>query len=167
MQLCRRLDNTNNNTTTLISTPSTITARSVVVLTSPSVAAIQHYPPDHPNSKYPLLNSLNYNLMDRFTQSASIRSSSQMDGLVREIKEFKRDNNEEFVIKSMNSRIKKIVEVPCVSASSFYKKGKEWLDDLLQSCTTSNDTSVGVKCMIEYFLKRLKKHFKKMQECKK
>jgi hypothetical protein len=117
--------NTNNNTTTLISTPSTVTARSVVVLTSPSVAAIQHYPPDHPNSKYPLLNSLNYNLMDRSTQSASIRSSSQMDGLVREIKQYKRDNNEEFVIESMNSRVKKLVEVPCVSASSFYKKGKE------------------------------------------
>jgi hypothetical protein len=79
-----------------------------------------------------------------------------MDGLVREIKQYKRDNNEEFVIESMNSRVKKLVEVPCVSASSFYKKGKEWLDDLLQSCTTSNDTSVGVKCMVEYLLKRHK-----------
>jgi hypothetical protein len=59
--------NTNNITTTLISTPSTVTARSVVVLTSPSSAAIQHYPSDHPNAKYPLLNSLNYNLMDRST----------------------------------------------------------------------------------------------------
>jgi hypothetical protein len=95
-----------------------------------------------------------------------------MDGLVREIKQFKHDNNEEFVYKSINSRRKNsLVEVPCVSASSFYKKGKEWLDDLLQSCTTSNDTSVGVKCMVEYLLKRHKiaaeKRFKKMQECQK
>jgi hypothetical protein len=93
--------NSNNSTTTLISTPSTVNASSAVMLTSPSAAGIQHYPPDHPNSKYPLLNSLNYNLMDRSTQSASIRSSSQMDGLVREIKQYKRDNNEEFVIESI------------------------------------------------------------------
>jgi hypothetical protein len=104
--------NANNSTATLISTPSTVNASSAVMLSSPSAAGIQHYPPDHPNSKYPLLNSLNYNLMDRSTQSASIRSSSQMDGLVREIKDFKQNNNEKFVIESMNSRVKKLVEVP-------------------------------------------------------
>jgi hypothetical protein len=48
--------------------------------------------------------------------------------------------------------------VPVAKEDAFYDKAKGWLDDLLSSCTTANDTSVGVKCIMEYLLKRHRRH---------
>jgi hypothetical protein len=65
----------NKNSNTLVSTNSTINdVASFPVASQPSPRASQMYPPEHPNSKFRILNSLNRDLMDRSSGSQGISS---------------------------------------------------------------------------------------------
>jgi hypothetical protein len=110
-----KIGESNNNA--LVSTNSTI--NDTVTVEQPPAAALacfsvasqpysqaknELYPPDHPNAKYPLLNSLNRDLMDRSSGSQGIQSRALMDSLLREIAEFKESIGEPMGFESINSK---------------------------------------------------------------
>jgi hypothetical protein len=90
------------------------------------------YTAEHKLSKYELLNSLNINLMDRGNGVSSFVSECQMNNLLREIVQFKKEHGEELEYSSKNDKATyTLVEVPTAkSEHDFYQKAKEqkWID---------------------------------------
>ena len=128
-----------------------------------SSSVCYHYPPEHEYAtKYPLLNRYQRNLMDRSTSADGTLSRSTMDNLLREIVKFKQDHNEPLTYESTNSRkTTRLMEVPQANESDFYKKAKysKWLDEMYLGCTTSNSASSGIKCILDFTLKRYRTEF--------
>jgi hypothetical protein len=114
----------NKNSNTLVSTNSTINdVASFPVASQPSPPASQMYPPEHPNSKFRILNSLNRDLMDRSSGSQGIQSRALMDALLCEISEFKDSIGEPMGFDSINSKKKvNLVQVPIAKEDAFYGK---------------------------------------------
>jgi hypothetical protein len=98
-----------------------VTENSSTLYTSQS-----RYPTSHTFAKKcPLLNSLNIDLMDQSEGTKGILSQMQMDNLLREIFDFKKEHKEQVSFESLNSAHKnKLFKVPTVTEKEFSKKEK-------------------------------------------
>ena len=75
-----------------------------------------------------------------------------MDALLRKISEFKDSIGEPMGFDTINSKKKvNLVQFPIAKEDAFYGKAKGWLDDLLMSCTTANDTSQCKRAPLRWY----------------
>lgn len=118
------------------------------------------YPSDHPNAKFPTLNSLNMNLMDRNNILGQIKT----ENVLREIILFKKSIGEEAITEARNSKTKRLlVPIPVSNdKNAFYKRAKTdgWIEGLLkQALVDKNKDEEGnvndaIHGLIEYFVRR-------------
>jgi hypothetical protein len=89
------------------------------------------YPPEHPNSKFPTLNRLSINLMDRTSVLGQIRT----ENVLREIIKYKQTIDEDLTIEASNSKKCLLVSIPVVNhKKAFYKRAKNdrWIENILR-----------------------------------
>ena len=108
-------------------------------------------------SQYPILCSLNIDVLNRSGGTDEMRARFNMDNIMREIIEFKKSRNEEISYESINSNKKTtLCEVPLAPEEKFYKRAvnNRWLETVAQSCTTDGSIRSGILSMFNYFFRR-------------
>jgi hypothetical protein len=121
------------------------------------------YPPQHPNAKFPTLNNLNINIMDRTNILGQIRT----ENVLREILAFQKSIDEAAVCEATNSKTKRsLVSIPMArDKASFYKQAKthKWIESIFKQslCDKKKEEEVNfndaIYCMVEYLMRRHKK----------
>ena len=114
------------------------------------------YPDTHPNAKkYPIMNACGVNLMDRTEGIKGDSSKQNFQGLLREMKKFALDNNEELEYESYTGKLKyKVVHIPmAMDEDDYVKKAKEynWIQETLDWSLREGTAADSIACMLQYF----------------
>jgi len=114
------------------------------------------YPDTHPNAKkYPIMNACGINLMDRTDGIEGVSSKQNFQGLLREMKKFALDNNEELEYESYTGKLKyKVVHIPmAMDEDDYAKKAKEynWIQETLDWSLREGTAADSIACMLQYF----------------
>ena len=169
-------DNNNNTTTTVDNTTTTTNATEVaqstgtnvtISTTTPTPASTDNAVPVPPpanlptyNAKYPLLSSLNIDLMDRSESAKGLQSKMQMSNLLREIVEYQSNYDGEVGYEANNSKYQyKLLRIPMSdNEQQFYQKAKQhnWVNDLLSNVIRGGKVRDGFRCFVEYMMRRHK-----------
>ena len=113
------------------------------------------YPKEHSNSKYPLLNSLNIDVMNRDPGLKGQLARNQMQALLREIVAFNEANKDpnEFTSSGGGQHLSRLVKIPVAENSrDFRSKAKKynWIEETLRSSITSNSMEDALNLVLDY-----------------